>query len=581
MAAPFAQGATNIFDHQSSATSRRLRANIATIGRRISAAGLGVLDGLRRLGARRRPNPQAPRGNPEHKEAPAYVDELAAIVQYDRMVAAWYGCGSGGTKDIRFEGVDISIGTKALLSGAECLLVFGHKYGLVGRNGIGKTSFLKKVASRQLLILNNISMLSVEQEVEGDDTQVIDSVLACDTKRTAILEEERRLQEQMNDTAISDAQKSAVSARITEVYAEMEVLQVDKAPARAATILFGLGFKPDEQRKPTREFSGGWRMRVALARALFIKPDLVLLDEPTNMLDMRAVYWLENHLQEWVSTILIVSNDRKFLNAISTDIIHLHSQRLDQYEGNYDSYEKNMREKLTLQQREYEPISFPKCDLLTNPVLRLNEVSFQYTKESPLIFQNICIKLQNNSRICIVGENGSGKTTLLKILMGELAPSSGLRHVNRRINIGYFTQSDVDGLEMVSSVGLCMRRFPSLNQDDYRSALGRFGLSRETSRESIETLSGGQKTRLAFALLPNFLILDEPTNHLDVETVDALGAALNEFPGGVVLVSHDERLIDLVCEELWVVKDRTITHLKGGLEEYKQDVYRQLAIQMT
>ncbi|KAI6242204.1 ATP-binding cassette sub-family F member 3 [Aphelenchoides fujianensis] len=542
--------------------------------------------------------------------------------------------GSGGTKDIRFEGVDISIGTKALLSGAECLLVFGHKYGLVGRNGIGKTTFLKMIASGQLIIPNNISMLSVEQEVEGDDTQVIDSVLACDTKRTAILEEERRLQEQMNDPAISDEQKSAVSARITEVYAEMEVLQVDKAPARAATILFGLGFKPDEQRKPTREFSGGWRMRVALARALFMKPDLLLLDEPTNMLDMRAVYWLENHLQEWESTILIVSHDRKFLNAISTDIIHLHSQRLDQYKGNYDSYEKNMREKLTLQQREYEAqqqlrahvqefidkfrfnakrasmvqsrikmleklpvlqavvqeadvtLSFPKCDLLTNPVLQLDEVSFQYNKESPLIFQNICVGSQNDSRICIVGENGSGKTTLLKILMGELAPSSGLRHVNRRINIGYFTQHHVDGLEMeCSSLELCMQRFPGLNQEDYRAALGRFGLSGDIVFQSIETLSGGQKSRLAFACLglqkPNYLILDEPTNHLDVETVDALGAALNEFPGGVVLVSHDERLIDLVCKELWVVKDRTITHLEGGLKEYKQHVYRQLAIQMS
>ncbi|KAI6181961.1 ATP-binding cassette sub-family F member 3 [Aphelenchoides fujianensis] len=505
--------------------------------------------------------------------------------------------GSGGTKDTRFEGVDISIRTKALLSGAECLLVYGHKYGLVGRNGIGKTTFLKRIASGQLIVPNNISMLRVEQEVESDDTQVIDSVLACATKRTAILEE-RRLQEQMNDPAISDEQKSAVSARITEVYAEMEVPQVDKAPARAATILFGLGFKPDEQRKPTREFSGGWRMRVALARALFMKPDLVLLDEPTNMLDMRAVYWLENHLQEWESTILIVSHDRKFLNAISTDIIHLHSQRLDQYKGNYDSYEKYMREKLTLQQREYEAqqqlrahvqeftdefrfnakrasivqsrikvleklpvlqavvqeadvtLSFPKCDLLTNPVLQLDEVSFEYTKDSPLIFQNTCVGSQNDSRICIVSspptlsiisrglwveENGFGKTTLLKILMSELALFSGLRHVNRRINIGYFTQHHVDGLEMeCSSLELCMQRFP----EDYRTALGRFGLSGDI-------------------------------------TVDALGAALNEFPGGVVLVSHDERLMDLVCKELWVVKDRTITHLEGGPKEYKQHVYRE------
>ncbi|KAI6216366.1 ATP-binding cassette sub-family F member 3 [Aphelenchoides besseyi] len=542
--------------------------------------------------------------------------------------------GSGGTKDIRFDGVDISIGTKVLLSGAELLLVYGHKYGLVGRNGIGKTTLLKMIACGQLIIPNNISMLSVEQEVEGDDTMVIDSVLECDVKRTAILAEEKSLQEKINDPALSDDQKASASARLTEVFAEMEAMQVDKAPARAATILFGLGFKPDEQRKPTREFSGGWRMRVALARALFMKPDLLLLDEPTNMLDMRAVYWLENHLQEWESTIFIVSHDRKFLNAICTDIVHLHSQRLDQYKGNYDSYEKNMREKLTLQQREYEAqqqlrshvqefidkfrynakrasmvqsrikmleklpvlqavvqeaevkLAFPKCDILNNPVLQLDEVTFQYKKESPLIFQNICVGSQNDSRICIVGENGSGKTTLLKILLGELSPSSGLRNVNRRINIGYFTQHHVDQLEMECSVlELCAQRYPGMNQEDYRAALGRFGLSGDIVFQSIETLSGGQKSRLAFACLglqkPNYLVLDEPTNHLDVETVDALGAALNEFNGGVVLVSHDERLIDLVCKELWVVKDRTITHLEGGLEEYKKHVYRQLAIQMS
>jgi ATP-binding cassette subfamily F protein 3 len=432
---------------------------------------------------------------------------------------------------------------------------------------------------------------------------------------------------------VTDDERSTLSARLTEVYAEMEAQQVDKAPAQAAGILYGLGFKPEEQRKPTKEFSGGWRMRVALARALFIKPDLLLLDEPTNMLDMRAVYWLENHLQEWTSTILIVSHDRKFLNTICTDIIHLHSRRLDQYKGNYENYEKAMHEKLTLQQREYEaqlqlrqhiqefidkfrynakrasmvqsrikmlermpvlqPVEFESqihfrfgdCEKLTGSVLQLDEVSFKYTKDSTLIFQNICVGSQSDSRICIVGENGAGKTTLLKILLGDLAPSSGTRHTNRRLNIGYFTQHHVDQLDMdMSPLELLVERFAGLTQEDYRASLGRFGLSGDIVFQSIATLSGGQKSRLAFACLslakPNYLIMDEPTNHLDVETVDALGKALNEFKGGVVLVSHDERLIELVCKELWVVKDRTVTNLEGGLEEYKKHVYRQLALQM-
>lgn len=535
--------------------------------------------------------------------------------------------------DIKIEGIDISFGTKQLLNSADLSLVFGHKYGLVGRNGIGKTTLLKMLSSGQLVIPSNITMLSVEQEVEGDETLVLDSVLACDTKRAALLDEEKRLQATMNDSTLSDDQRSAVTTRLNEVYMEMEAAQVDKAPARAALILFGLGFKPDEQKRPTKEFSGGWRMRVALARALFMKPDLLLLDEPTNMLDMRAVYWLESYLQEWPSTILTVSHDRKFLNTICTDIVHLHSRRLDAYKGNYENYEKAMHEKLTLQQREYEaqqqlrqhvqefidkfrynakrasmvqsrikmlermpvlqPVEFEsdvvfhfkECEKLANSVLQLDEASFRYNKDSSLIFQNICCGAQSDSRICIVGENGSGKTTLLKVLLGELSPTTGVRNAHRRLNIGYFTQHHVDQLDMeMSPLELVAQKFPGLSQEEYRASLARFGLTGDIVFQSIVTLSGGQKSRLAFSCLslqqPNMLILDEPTNHLDVETVDALGKALNHFKGGVILVSHDERLIELVCKELWVVKDKTVTTLEGGLEEYKKHVYRQLAIQM-
>uniref|UniRef100_A0A914H6S7 ABC transporter domain-containing protein n=2 Tax=Globodera TaxID=31242 RepID=A0A914H6S7_GLORO len=540
--------------------------------------------------------------------------------------------GEVGTMDIKLENLDISFGNKQLINSADLLLVYGRRYGLVGRNGIGKTTLLKMISCKQLIIPSNITMLSVEQEVEGDDTPVIDAVLASDTRREALLAEERELTAKLNSCDVSDEEKSEMSARLDALFAEQQNLQLDKAPARAATILFGLGFKPDEQRKPTREFSGGWRMRVALARALFIKPDLLLLDEPTNMLDMRAVYWLENHLQEWPGTILTVSHDRKFLNTVCTDIVHLHSRRLDAYKGNYDNFEKAMCEKLTLQQREYEaqhqlrqhiqefidkfrynakrasmvqsrikmlekmpalqPVEFEsdvvfhfkECEKLGNPVLQLDDVSFRYSKESPFIFQKVCIGSRSDSRICIVGENGAGKTTLLKLLLGDHSVTSGTRSANRRLNIGYFTQHHVDQLEMDDSpLELLAHRFPGLGQEEYRSAMGRFGLSGDIAFQSIATLSGGQKSRLAFTCLslqqPNYLIMDEPTNHLDVETVDALGKALNNFKGGVVLVSHDERLIQLVCRELWVCKDKTVTQLDGGLEEYKKHVYRQLAIQ--
>uniref|UniRef100_A0A914YPT2 ABC transporter domain-containing protein n=1 Tax=Panagrolaimus superbus TaxID=310955 RepID=A0A914YPT2_9BILA len=229
-------------------------------------------------------------------------------------------------------------------------------------------------------------------------------------------------------------------------------------------------------------------------------------------------------------------------------------------------------------------LRFPSCEKLQPPVMQLDEVSFRYNKDCDYIFRNICVGSDSDSRICIVGENGAGKTTLLKIIMGDLSPSSGIRHSNRRLNIGYFSQHHVDQLEMdMSALELVAQRFPGKNVEEYRGALGRFGLSGDVVFQSIVTLSGGQKSRLAFGCLglqnPNYLVLDEPTNHLDVETVDALGKALNDFPGGVVLVSHDERLIQLVCKELWVVKDRTVTRLEGGIAEYKEHVHRQLAIQ--
>ncbi|CAD6187861.1 unnamed protein product [Caenorhabditis auriculariae] len=536
------------------------------------------------------------------------------------------------SKDVKLESVDISIGTKQLLSCADLTMAFGRRYGLVGRNGIGKTTLLKMISGGQLKIPQNISLLSVEQEVEGDETRVLDAVLLSDTRRQKLIDREKTLQSRLNKENITDAEKNKWSDELNKLYAEMEALQLDKAPALASSILYGLGFTPDEQKRPTKEFSGGWRMRVALARALFVKPDLLLLDEPTNMLDMRAVYWLEGHLQGWEGTILTVSHDRKFLNEICTDIVHLHTRRLDHYKGNYDQFEKTMKEKLTQQQREYEaqqqlrshtqefidkfrynakraamvqsrikmlerlptllPVElesdihfkFPECEPLNNPVLQLDEVSFKYNGEnSPFLFRKLNLGTHTASRICIVGENGAGKTTLLKLLLGDLEPSVGTRNVNRRIRIAYFTQHHVDQLDMdTSAIEVLMKNHPGKTQEDYRAALGRFGLAGDMALQAVETLSGGQKSRLAFANLalmnPNYLILDEPTNHLDVETVEALGKALNTFNGGVVLVSHDEQLIELVCKELWVVKDRMVTNLEGGLEEYRKQVYKQLQL---
>lgn len=369
-------------------------------------------------------------------------------------------------------------------------------------------------------------------------------------------------------------------------------------------------------------------MRLALARALFARPDLLLLDEPTNMLDVRAILWLENYLQTWQSTILVVSHDRNFLNAVVTDIIHLHSQRLDSYRGNYENFIKTKEDRLKNQQREYEaqlqyrqhiqvfidrfrynanraaqvqsklklleklpelkPIEkeievtlrFPdNFEKLSPPILQLDEVEFYYSKDQPL-FSGLNLSADLDSRICIVGENGAGKTTVLKLLMGELTPVNGVRQAHRNLKIGYFSQHHVDQLDLnVCSVELLLNKFPGRTEEEYRHQLGGYGITGELATRPVASLSGGQKSRVAFAQMtmpcPNFYILDEPTNHLDMETIEALAKALNKFKGGVILVSHDERLIRMVCKELWVCEGGKVRRIDGGFDEYRDILHEQ------
>ncbi|XP_034404374.1 ATP-binding cassette sub-family F member 3 [Cyclopterus lumpus] len=526
--------------------------------------------------------------------------------------------------DIRIENFDVSFGERCLLQGAELSLATGRRYGLIGRNGLGKTTLLKMLASRNLRVPAHISILHVEQEVAGDDTGALQSVLLSDTLREGLLGEEKTL----NARIANGTSDGMESARLSEIYGKLEEIEADKAPARASVILAGLGFSPKMQQQTTREFSGGWRMRLALARALFARPDLLLLDEPTNMLDVRAILWLETYLQTWQSTILVVSHDRNFLNAVVTDIVHLHSQRLDSYRGDYENFIKTKEDRLKNQQREYEAqlqyrqhiqvfidrfrynanraaqvqsklkllerlpelkplekeievtLRFPdNFEKLSPPILQLDEVEFYYTPDRPL-FSGLNVSADLESRICIVGENGAGKTTVLKLLMGELTPVGGVRQSHRNLKIGYFSQHHVDQLDLnVCSVELLLNRFPGRTEEEYRHQLGGYGITGELSTRPVASLSGGQKSRVAFAQMtmpcPNFYILDEPTNHLDMETIEALAKALNKFRGGVVLVSHDERLIRLVCRELWVCEYGKVGRIDGGFDEYRDILHEQ------
>lgn len=369
-------------------------------------------------------------------------------------------------------------------------------------------------------------------------------------------------------------------------------------------------------------------MRLALARALFSRPDLLLLDEPTNMLDIKAIIWLENYLQNWPTTLLVVSHDRNFLDMVPTDILYLHSQRIEVYKGNYEQFEKTKTEKHKSQRREYEAqlahrqhvqefidrfrynanraasvqskikmleklselkaveketevtLRFPDVDPINATMLQLSEVGFKYNEEK-VIFTCVNLSATLESRICIVGENGAGKTTLLKLIMGMLDATSGLLTPHRALRMAYFAQHHVDQLDMnVNSVELLQAEFPGKTVEEYRRKLGSFGVSGDLALQVVASLSGGQKSRVAFAKMcmqePNFLVLDEPTNHLDIETIEALGRAINEYKGGVILVSHDERLIRMVCKELWVCGEGTVKSIEGGFDEYRKIVEKEL-----
>lgn len=557
--------------------------------------------------------------------APVRLETATASQVTSKKEAKMEAKGNNRAQDIRIDNFDIAYGDRVLLQAADIVLAYGRRYGLVGRNGLGKTTLLRMISSGQLRIPSHISVLHVEQEVVGDDTPALESVLECDVARQNLLKREREISLAIN----SGCTDPELSNELSQVYADMQVIEADKAPAKASVILAGLGFTPEMQQRTTKEFSGGWRMRLALARALFSRPDLLLLDEPTNMLDIKAIIWLENYLQNWPSTLLVVSHDRHFLDTVPTDILHLHSQRIEAYRGNYENFYKTKTEKLRNQQREFEAqqqhrahvqefidrfrynanrassvqskikmleklpelkpiekevevvLKFPEVEPLSPPILQLNEVCFAYVAGKPIL-SNVNLGATLESRICIVGDNGAGKTTLLKIIMGLLTPTSGTRHVHRSLKFGYFSQHHVDQLEMnVSSVELLQNSYPGKPTEEYRRQLGAFGVSGDLALQTVASLSGGQKSRVAFARMcmacPNFLVLDEPTNHLDIETIEALGKAINKYTGGVILVSHDERLIRMVCKELWVCGSGTVHSIEGGFDEYRRIVERELA----
>lgn len=546
------------------------------------------------------------------------------------------------SKDIKVDGIDISIGGKRILSETNLTLAYGRRYGLVGQNGIGKSTLLRALSKREVAIPTHISILHVEQEITGDDTPALQAVLDADVWRKHLLKEQEKITKELSEleaerssmadtsaeAAQLDKQREGLDITLSDVQGKLAEMESDKAESRAASILAGLGFSHERQQYATKTFSGGWRMRLALARALFCEPDLLLLDEPSNMLDVPSITFLSDYLQTYPSTVLVVSHDRAFLNEVATDIMHQHSERLDYYKGaNFDSFYATKEERRKTAKREYEnqmaqrahlqafidkfrynaaksseaqsrikklekmPVldapeaeytvqfKFPDVEKLSPPIIQMANVSFGYEKDKPLL-KNVDLDVQLDSRIGIVGPNGAGKTTALKLLIGALSPTSGLISANPRLRIGFFAQHHVDALDMnASAVTFMAAKYPGKSDEEYRRHLGAFGITGMTGLQKMGLLSGGQKSRVAFACLgltnPHILVLDEPSNHLDIEAMDALSTALKQFQGGVLMVSHDVTMLENVCTSLWICDHGTVEHFDGTVNDYKKRISAQ------
>ena len=540
-----------------------------------------------------------------------------------------------------------------LFVNAQLKLFQGRRYGLVGPNGAGKSTLLRLISMGKLPLPPSLEFLLVEQEIVGDDTPAFEAVLAADKKRSKLLAEEVRLTKAMDDEDASPEDVSRMADELERIYEDQAALGVASAEARARKILAGLGFTPGMQERPTKQFSGGWRMRISLARALFIQPPLLMLDEPTNHLDLNAVLWLDNYLRGWKKCLLIVSHDADFLDNVCTDMIHLDQQQLYFYKGNYEAFKSalvqtrkdqlkaynrqqkeikalkkknvknaegamkkkdrvgggakerkrlkeqankraggakeqdNMQGQLLQKPKDYiVKIEFPPTTELSPPIIEVNEVNFNYPG-GPQLFKDLEFAVAMDSRISIVGPNGVGKSTLLKLILGELNPTSGMVRRNHKCRIGRYSQHFVDDMPMditpVQYLQQVAEQVGSSEMFSYqriRNTLGKYNLGGHAHEIKISQCSGGQKARVVMASLsmrrPHILVLDEPTNHLDIETIEALGNGLNNFDGGVLLVSHDARLIQQCECELYICDNQSLTRYDGEFEDYRDGLLEEI-----
>lgn len=512
---------------------------------------------------------------------------------------------------LRIDDINYSIEGRPLFEGASAVIPNGHKVGLIGRNGTGKTTLFRLIRGELALDGGEISLPTrariggVAQEASATHVSLINTVLAADIERSALLEEA--------ETATDPTRIADIQNRLTDIDAW-------SAEARAASILKGLGFDDDQQQQPCSDFSGGWRMRVALAAVLFSQPDLLLLDEPTNYLDLEGALWLENYLAKYPHTIIIISHDRGLLNRAVGAILHLEDRKLTFYQGPYDQFAIQRAEKLAqaaamskkqetrrahlqtyvdrfryqaskakqAQSRlkalsKMQPISspqeaalraftFPEPEEMSPPIINIEGGVTGYG--DTVVLRNLDLRIDQDDRIALLGKNGQGKSTLAKLLSDRLPLMAGRMTRSSKLRIGYFAQHQVDELYVDETPLDHLRRLrPIETPARLRSRLAGFGLGPAQAETEVGRLSGGQKARLSLLLAtidaPHMLILDEPTNHLDIESREALVEALTNYSGAVILVTHDMHLLSLVADRLWLVSDGTVKPYDGDLETYR------------
>jgi ATP-binding cassette, subfamily F, member 3 len=510
--------------------------------------------------------------------------------------------------------ISIRIAGRLLIDNSSVQIVPGARVGFVGRNGVGKSTLFHAIRGDLPLESGSIAIPprwrigSLAQEAPDGPESLVNVVLKADLERDALLQE---------------AETAHDPHRIAEIQTRLVDIDAHSAPARAAAILSGLGFSTADQARPCSEFSGGWRMRVALAATLFAAPDLLLLDEPTNYLDLEGTLWLEDHLANYPRTVIVISHDRDLLDTSVDQILHLDRGRLTLYKGTYSSFEEQratremldakhakrqaderkrlqafvdrfkakaskarqaqsrvkmlerMKPVTALVTQDVREISFPTPEkMLSPPIIAVDDVSVGYDPKKPVL-NKVTLRIDTDDRIALLGSNGNGKSTLVKLIAGKLAPFSGQITRAEKLSVGYFAQHQVDELNLDGSPYDHVRKLmPDTPESKVRARVGAIGFSGKAGDTLVKSLSGGEKARLLLGLAtffgPNMIILDEPTNHLDIDSRAALAEAINEFPGAVIMVSHDRYLIEACADQLWVVANQTVATYDGDLDEYRR-----------